>query len=377
MMNQLRVLHIVPWFPHEKNPIEAIFIANHITSLKDKCINKVLHIQFDEGKAPAITTDYKGIPVDRFKFEPLINKWKFKERIAKKTILNYLKKNQDQIDVVNFYIAYPNALYVNHFKRCFPKLKFCITEQWSAYRVGFNIKEGHKGRRRIEDIFKNQVPLFTVSSALAEDIAKFSGVKDLSYSILPNIIQPSFQFVQPSKKKEFIFTSINSWSDMKNPFVLIEAFKELSEKYDHIKMVLGGSGTLDAQIQERITSYNLENKISFIGRLSHDEVKNEIEKCHVYCQSSHYETFSVVCVEALAVGRPVIATNIGGMKDFINSENGSLVNGMDSSNWANSMEEMMLNYDQYDFEANSVKICERYNKESISELFYKYLKEIE
>ena len=74
--------------------------------------------------------------------------------------------------------------------------------------------------------------------------------------------------------------------------------------------------------------------------------------------SSDIETFGVVCIEAMALGVPVIATSCGGPEEFINDGNGILVNSNDVKELADAMIRMHDHRNDFDRKsiANECKI---------------------
>lgn len=368
---KLKILHIVPWFPHPENEIEGVFIARHIQSLKPHCDNEILHLRFANSGKTEMREEFDGIPLARITCKPFLNKWKIKEWMAARIIDNYLSKHEHQFSVVNFYIAYPNAISIGKLKSKYPRLKFMISEQWSAYHENFSLPKTNYGRIRIESMFKFQIPLVVVSTALGEDIRKFSGLANLPFSVVPNSVnEKTFTFKPKGSDHYFTFCSINNWSAMKNPLLLIEAFHLLNQAYPDTRLILAGSGNLDEEIQQKIRDLDLENVITQKGRISTSEVVDLLHSSNVYCQSSNYETFSAICIEALATGTPVIATNIGGMKDFITPENGFLVDEMTPLSWKNALETTMLNYANFSLDEISRKCVNTYNQQKVGQTFY-------
>lgn len=69
----------------------------------------------------------------------------------------------------------------------------------------------------------------------------------------------------------------------------------------------------------------VERQVRFLGELTRKQVKQEISESDAFVLSSEYETFGVVLVEALALGKPVIATKCGGPESIVISEVGYLV----------------------------------------------------
>jgi len=373
-MNKLRVLHIVPWFPNSKNKIEAIFIVEHIKALNKHCHNEVLHISFGK-KSYQSTYFHEGIKVIRINIGLLFDKWRIKELKAHKKIDNFLRKYQNNFDIINFQIAYPNAIGINKLHNKYQSLKFVITEHWTAYHYGFDLPKGHKGRERIENIFNNNILLLVVSNALGIDIQNFTNKPNRKFSVIPNVIDcNSYKFTpKKTQDKDFVFASINNWNPMKNPFVLIKAFELMAKKYTNVKLILGGTGKTIPEMKTLVSTTGLNEFIKFTGRLTKQEVVSTLKEANVYCQSSNYETFSVICAEALITGTPVIATNIGGIKDFITAKNGTLVDDMNVENWFLAMEKTYLNYDLIDNRKISRNCSDKFNSNVIGKLYYSQL----
>lgn len=373
-MKKHQILHIASWFPSEENPKSGSFVLDHVKGLQDHCENTVLHIQFSEHKKSTKTEFYDGIKVIRISLKPFLNRWRIKEFLAKKAIGQFLRKNVGQFEAINFYGAYPNGIGIGKFKQTYPQISFSITEVWSAYHYNFNLPENSKGKQRIASIFSHEIPLFVVSSALGQDLRNFTKQPNLSYTIIPNSIDADhFNFSIPEKKSGITFASINHWSKVKNPEVLIEAFADLLIEFPDSKLILGGSGELIPTMKNLVNQLNLTEAVQFLGNLTRQEVARTLAQANVYCQSSHYETFSIICVEALAVGRPVIATKIGGMVDFIHETNGILVPEPTKEAWLNAMKKMIHTYDQFNLEKISTEICNRYNSKTISTLYFNEL----
>jgi len=376
-MSNLSVLHIVPWFPSPINDIEGVFIVEHLKALNNHCKNEVLHVCFGKENKIDHHVIEDTINVTRITTKLIINKWKLKELIATRKIAKYLKLYNHNYDIINFHVAYPNAIGINELNKQYSNLKFIFTEHWSAYRMGFNLPKGHKGRSRIENIFNNNIPLIVVSRALGEDIRSFLGDYSKKYFVIPNVIDcKNFTYKPKNINSRFVFTSINNWNPMKNPIVLIQAFNLLLKKYSNVRLVLGGDGSLIPEMNKVISQLEINESVKLIGRLTKKEVINTLHHSNVYCQSSNYETFSVICAEALITGTPVIATNIGGMKDFINEKNGILVDDLDVNSWFLAMENKYLNYDSTKNELIAKECQSKFNSKAVGELYYSELMDL-
>ena len=78
---------------------------------------------------------------------------------------------------------------------------------------------------------------------------------------------------------------------------------------------------MEAFVQDNDLGHN----IILLGILNKLSIALEMQQANAFVHASNYETFSVVCAEALCCGTPVIASNVGGIPEFVNESNGILV----------------------------------------------------
>lgn len=95
-------------------------------------------------------------------------------------------------------------------------------------------------------------------------------------------------------------------SEFKNHFILFKAV-ELANKKTPVRLILFGKGELTESYKEWIGTHNLSDKILLAGHSAN--LPSEIKASDAFIISSNQESFSIVLVEALAAGTPVISTN--------------------------------------------------------------------
>jgi L-malate glycosyltransferase len=373
------ILHITSWFNHDENSHEAVFVKNHIESLVPHASNHVLHICNEKKPLKILRTKRStGFENSAFTFErvtvyTMTERWRELEFVIKRFLKKYLAATIEKFDVINFYIAYPNGLVIKDFISRYPDKSFTITEQWSAYHNAFGLPATSPGRKRIERIFDNNITLAVVSTSLGEDIRIFTG-KKLAYFVIPAILEENFQEVERNLPTDKLrVCSINNWSAMKNPMTVIDAVEMLLKQGEQIELVLGGEGYRFDEIKQYIAAKGLGKHVITTGDLSRDRVAEILASSHIYLQSSVYETFSVICVEAISSGTPVIAHNVGGMRDFINDTNGMLVNDLEPATWANAILEMKSRIAGYDLKKMAGHMQDIYSKEKIGQLYFNAL----
>lgn len=99
---------------------------------------------------------------------------------------------------------------------------------------------------------------------------------------------------------------------------LIKAYSMLSsELKDDFKLVIGGFGAEKENLEKLASVYEIKDRVVFIPWLSNLDFIRKISDCTLYVLPSLYETFGIVIIEAMASGKPVIASDIPGPKDII------------------------------------------------------------
>ncbi len=114
------------------------------------------------------------------------------------------------------------------------------------------------------------------------------------------------------------FLCVGSLTDRKNVLRLASAFERLGEG----TLTFVGDGPLRAQLEGR-------PGIVLAGRVPHDEIPAWVARADVVCGPSLVEPFGQALLEALACGRPVVATRIGGPPEFVPPGAGVLVDPED------------------------------------------------
>lgn len=114
------------------------------------------------------------------------------------------------------------------------------------------------------------------------------------------------------------FVCVGSLSERKNVLRLARAF----ERHGEGGLAFVGDGPLRAALEGR-------RGIHLAGRVAHRDVPGWLQAADVVCQPSLVEPFGLVTLEAMACGRPVVATSVGGPPEFVPDGAGVLVDPED------------------------------------------------
>jgi glycosyltransferase involved in cell wall biosynthesis len=109
-----------------------------------------------------------------------------------------------------------------------------------------------------------------------------------------------------------------SLTERKNVLRLANAFERLGEG----TLTFVGDGPLRSELAGR-------RGIELAGHVPHGQIPARLAAARVVCGPSLVEPFGQALLEALAAGRPVLATNVGGPPEFVPAEAGVLVDPLD------------------------------------------------
>ena len=122
---------------------------------------------------------------------------------------------------------------------------------------------------------------------------------------------------------------------------LLEAFASLASHRPNLRLAFVGDGPGGDHLRSKTKHLALEDRITLNGACSSQEVAHWLAAANVLALPSYNEGYPNVVIEALSCGRPVIATNVGGILELVNDESGILIAPRDSRALAAAIEKAM------------------------------------
>lgn len=116
------------------------------------------------------------------------------------------------------------------------------------------------------------------------------------------------------KNDETMLAIIGRLVEQKGHRYLFEALNMLNGKYK-VRLLVVGNGPLLQELQQRAMSYDLSAKIIFTGLRK--DVPDLLKITDILVLPSLREGLPMVALEAMAVGKPIIATNVGGTPEVV------------------------------------------------------------
>lgn len=151
-------------------------------------------------------------------------------------------------------------------------------------------------------------------------------------------IEP-WRFAEPSPlpKGGPHLVAIGRLAEQKGFPLLIEAMARAAPTLPDLHLTLVGDGPLRAALETRVAALGLQTRITFAGWQDEAGVRSALAAATVLILPSFAEGLPVVVMEAMAAGRPIIATSIAGVPELVTPDTGWLVPAGDAQALADAI----------------------------------------
>ncbi|MDY0151351.1 MAG: glycosyltransferase [Candidatus Cloacimonas sp.] len=194
--------------------------------------------------------------------------------------------------------------------------------------------------------------VLAVSSHLSQQIQACIGI---DAKVIPNMVNTDFfQFQQKPERIDGLYGkdhlklfALSALSTAKGAWELVQSMKQLKDSGQDFHLYWGGDGSLRSKLHKRITDLHLQHNVLFLGQLSPEQTLRQYQNCEIFVMPSRIESFSMVLIEAMACGKPVVATNCGGPADIVRDFCGRLVPVQNPQAFASAISEIAKNLGSY------------------------------
>ena len=185
----------------------------------------------------------------------------------------------------------------------------------------------------------------TVSEDLKRRIAA-AGIPAANIEVIPNGVNTERFAIQdrvrcrrqlglPEDRK--IITFVGRLVEVKGVIHLLEAAARLRAIRKDFLVCLVGDGPKRAEYEAIVAGHTLGEHVRFAGNQGHGDIPAWLGAGDLLCLPSLAEGGPNVVLEALAAGRPVVASRVGGIPDMVNESNGALVAPADPARLAEAL----------------------------------------
>ncbi len=377
MNKKLHILIIPSWYPEfEGDYVGSFFREQAIGLARSDCKVGVIFPQLKSLRGLKkikiipkfeITND-NGIVTYKFLWSNWFIKMKFLQIKAFKFLghilfKRYIKKN-GLPDIVHCHSIF-NAGFLGEKLFDAHKTPYIITE----HNSGFYYKDQgfEKYFYQITRIAKKSEQCLAVSENYANYLNNLFQNK-IKWGVHHNIVSDIFLKtpIRKQLKENFVFICISRLSRIKNIELLIQAFNKFNKVVLKSELRIIGIGAEEKKLKKLALDLKISDKVKFLGKKLRNQVVKEINSSDVLAYASNFETFGVIFVESLALGRPVITTDCGSAKEIINKNVGLISKKNDLDGMLNSMLSIYYNYENYTSEKLREYCEENFSQKKLS-----------
>lgn len=337
----MKILFISSWFPNKLEPTNGNFVQRHAEAVALKHDVEILHTIGDFNQKETFVFDDKIINGIR----TLVIYY----RNSKNPVQNFLRRmkaykigfsKMQKPELVHGNVLHNNMLFAVYLKKKY-KIPFVISEHWTALqeenlgRTSANIK------RIAKFIAKHADYIFPVSENLKKSL-KMLGIKT-PMKVISNVVNTDvFRIRQTNGNKSTRFLHVSSLIPRKRPDKIIETVHQLKVNGYDVSLEIGGDGDT-ATLRRLVQKLNAEEYISVFDEISYEEVAEKMQTSDCFILFSDNETQGCVILESYACGKPVIATSVGGVPEFIKPGLGILIEKANEQELYQSMQNFIEN----------------------------------
>jgi glycosyltransferase involved in cell wall biosynthesis len=253
--------------------------------------------------------------------------------------MKVIKKNRVELIHANFYGPAIAGSILSRFYNI-PLVKtvhhIYIPEYWKQYREKNRAPYYSSVAGRLFQKLYLMTPvdrIHSVSAATSTDLHQY-GIK-WPMQIIPNGIDISeYDNYFENEYAQYILF-IGRLVFHKNLEVVIDSFVEVQARFPSSKLIIVGTGPMEAELRAMVARLGLKDNIQFAGGIDHKEKLELLSKCTAVVLPSLVEGFGLVLLEAFAMRKPVLVSNIGALPEMVNEGfDGYILPPYDSHEWS-------------------------------------------
>jgi len=359
-----RILFLTAWYPNKYDSMFGLFVRKHAMAAGMFNDVTVLYAHADENIKKNIKTIERRENITEVIIYYPVNKTGIRRKITKMfryyTALHYAYqeyvKSGGKPDLIHVNILTRTAIPAI-LKKITDKIPYVVTEHWTRYLPENKSFNGLFRKLITRYVVKNASAVMPVSEKLQQAMLAYH-LNNNNYQIINNVVDSNFFKssikTQQNPVKQILLVSC-FLEKAKNVKGILNTIKSLSLKRQDFKLTVVGTGPDFEFIIDYLRTLEIgAEMIEFVGEKQPDAVSEYFSNADFFILFSNYETSGIVIAESLASGLPIISSKVGIAPDYIQSDNGILVETGNESEFEAAISYMLDH-------------CREYNKAQIRE----------
>lgn len=294
----------------------------------------------------------------------LVNLWRY-WKAARNGIRRVIRERGNP-DLVHVHILVRPAL-LAWWHQQWHGTPFILSEQSSEYLDGTWDGKSAWFKAINYFLFRRAAAITAVSTHLGDGMRQ-RGLCS-TFDVVPNTVPGTDRPLPPAGPSTSFMMVADLVDRIKNVSGVLRALRTGREAGLDLRLEVIGDGPDMSALRSTAMDLGLNGNVRWLGRISNAEVLDHMAGTGTVIVNSNVETFSVVTGEALAMGKPVIATRCGGPQGFITPENGVLVDPGDDRALAAAM--IARAKEEHPYEAAAIRhtVNERFSPAAVGASF--------
>ena len=281
------------------------------------------------------------------------------------------------IDIIHAHVSYPAGWWALMIAQKMHR-PYIITEHMGPFPFDnpLLIRDG-KLTERLSRPLASAGAIVAVGRSLAKAIFSYGFNK---LCVIPNMVDETLFYPVTAEKDRhvrFNFLTVAALIPEKGISELLHAIKEVVAVCADCCFRIVGDGPSSGQFRTLASELGIDAHLQWSGKVVRQDMPAIYQEADAYVLPSRHESFGISYVEALACGKPVIATRCGGPEDFVTESNGIMVERGDIDGLARAMLTMVKERGRYDSAVIRTDFMRQFSRPAVVEQIRQlYLKTI-
>lgn len=366
------ILYISGWYPTRLKPTLGNFVFKHAECASFENNVSAIHICTDPEMTAAIERETTESPfkstviyIKRNRI-PWIGKGINYIQILKHYLREYRKMVDEGFtpDLVHANVVFPIGIVAWLYNLKF-KTPYILSEHWTGYHTYADPRPGLIQRIITRHVANKALAILPASQDLAQAMHRHGIITpDFAVANVVNtdLFTPNLAPRTTSSVKIIHISTLENIQ--KNIHLLLEAFAITLAKHPDTELHLITDGDLN-DFKKEIAALKIADKIINHGTKNAQGVAEILRNCDFFVLTSNFENLPCVLIESISCGVPVVATNVGGVSEIVNAENGILVEPNNLSQLTAAMEKMIEQHATYNKTTMHQSAVEKYSYRAI------------
>ncbi len=305
----LRILHLASWYPSSAHGTLGNFVQRHVEAVGDFTSSEVWYVA--QGEAHSTVHHQRGVTERIAYARP--SKWLPWSVVVTRMLLR-MSRSAEVPDAIHLHVAYPAGLAARILSKRW-NVPLVLTEHWTVYHADQRKKLTWWRKLAMRWTGKAIHEMCPVTAQLGHSMTDFG--LSAPITVVPNVVDTEL-FKPGTKLPGPVLLHISSLVDeQKNVTGLIRAFARVVDRLPSgTKLHIVGDG--DPMPHARLVeSLGLSDRILTHGEVSLAEVAKRMAEATAVLLFSRFENFPCVIPEAWSTGTPVLATDVGGIREHL------------------------------------------------------------